>query len=231
MTAIEFLPPEPVGFPDPRHAPVEPDGLLAAGGDLTVEWLLEAYANGIFPWFDSDEQHILWWSPAERAVLRPGHMRVPRSLAKRIRNAGFRLTMDAAFDGVVAACSQPRASDGGTWITPHMRRAYSDLHAAGYAHSVEVWFNNQLCGGLYGVAVGSVFCGESMFSRVSDASKVALHALQNQLAAWRFELIDCQIMNPHLQSLGVERISREAFLRVLEAGADKPARLGVWRFD
>jgi leucyl/phenylalanyl-tRNA--protein transferase len=231
MTALPFLPPSPVGFPDPHTALQEPDGLLAAGGDLTVAWLLEAYANGVFPWFDSDDEFILWWSPAKRAVLHPGGMHVSRSLAKRIRNAGFTLSMDTAFDAVVGACGAQRRDGSGTWITPRMRAAYNALHAQGYAHSVEVWSDNDLCGGLYGVSLGAMFFGESMFSKQADASKVAFHALQAQLARWQFELIDCQIMNPHLHSLGVNEISREEFLHMLEQNAHKSTKRGMWCFD
>jgi len=231
MNALEFLPASPVGFPDPNTALKEPDGLLAAGGDLTVAWLLEAYAHGVFPWFDSDDEFILWWSPAQRAVLRPGSMHVTRSLAKRIRNAGFSVSMDIAFDAVVGACSAARRDGSGTWITPRMRASYNALHEAGYAHSVEVWSGNGLCGGLYGVSLGAMFFGESMFSMEPDASKVALHALQTQLLQWHFEMIDCQIINPHLRGLGVIEICRQDFLHLLEQNAHKPTRQGIWRFD
>jgi leucyl/phenylalanyl-tRNA--protein transferase len=231
MTAIPLLAPTPVAFPDPRNALDEPDGLVAAGGDLSVAWLLEAYSRGLFPWFDSDDEHILWWSPSTRAVMRPGTMRVPRSLAKRIRNAGFNLTMDEAFTTVVSNCRKPRGEETGTWITQRMQDAYASLHLEGYAHSVEVWQEGELCGGLYGVSLGRIFCGESMFAIAKDASKVAFHALQLQLAKWDFSLIDCQIMNPHLASLGVSDIPRSQFLTVLQDNAVWPTRRGLWRFD
>ncbi len=231
MTAIPLLPATPVAFPDPRYALSEPDGLVAAGGALTMPWLLEAYSRGLFPWFDSDDEHILWWSPSMRAVLEPGKMRVTRSLAKRIKNAGFDITMDEAFEDVVNCCAQPRAASQGTWITERMKKAYLLLYDNGYAHSVEVWNEGELCGGLYGVSIGSLFCGESMFSREKDASKIAFYALQKQLAAWDFSLLDCQIMNPHLASLGVEEIPREKFLHLLAINQGRPTRQGRWRFD
>ena len=231
MTAIPLLAPEPVAFPNPKYALKDPDGLVAAGGDLTVPWLLEAYSTGLFPWFDSDDEHILWWSPARRAVLRPGSMRVTRSLAKRIRNAGFVVTMDEAFAAVVSHCSKPRGDGAGTWITQRMQNAYLALHQAGYAHSVEVWQDEELCGGLYGVSIGRVFCGESMFTRDKDASKIGFHALQRQLAQWEFSLIDCQIMNPHLASLGVTEIPRDEFLVMLNSNTAWPTRRGKWCFD
>ncbi len=231
MTAIPLLPSSPVAFPNPLYALSEPDGLVAAGGDLTVEWLIEAYSTGLFPWFDSDDEHILWWSPAHRAVLKPGEMRVTRSLAKRIRNAGFSVTMDRCFAEVVEHCSKPRPDSLGTWITPRMKSAYVNLHRQGYAHSVEVWQADQLCGGLYGVSIGRVFCGESMFSAVKDASKIAFYHLQQQLKTWQFLLIDCQIMNPHLAKLGVKEMPRDEFLQLLAKNAQFASRVGCWRFD
>jgi len=218
-------------LPDPTTALQEPDGLLAAGGALTTPWLLSAYRRGIFPWFGNDDKYILWWCPSRRAVLEPGTMRITRSLAKRIRNAGFDLSMDRAFPAVIAGCSEPRGDVAGTWITPDMRGAYIDLHEQGHAHSVEVWYQGRLVGGLYGIAVGRVFCGESMFSRMADASKVAFHALQRQLADWSFRLIDCQIMNPHLASLGVYEISREDFLQELAEAVTAPELTRRWSFD
>ncbi|XOV81799.1 MAG: leucyl/phenylalanyl-tRNA--protein transferase [bacterium] len=231
MSAIPLLPASPVGFPDPRYALTEPDGLVAAGGGLSVQWLLCAYSQGIFPWFDSDDDHVLWWSPSQRAVLTPGHMRVTRSLSKRIRNGGFEVTFDEDFAAVVAGCSGARGAQHGTWITPKMTSAYIDLHHAGYAHSVEAWRQGKLVGGLYGVSLGKLFFGESMFAREKDASKVAFHMLQETLCRWAFELIDCQIMNPHLQSLGVHTMPRDEFLRYLADNAHASTRQGSWQRD
>ena len=231
MTRVPLLPSRPVGFPNPQRALEEPDGLLAAGGGLDPGWLIEAYACGIFPWFNSDDEHILWWSPSTRAVLLPGAMHTPRSLRKRIRNAGFRVVLDEAFLNVVRGCSGPRQGTDGTWITPRMMQAYHDLFQRGYAHSVEVYLDQSLVGGLYGVSLGGAFFGESMFSRVSDASKVALYWLQRQLQAWGFLLIDCQLMNPHLATLGVGEINRTQFLEILQTTNKLPTRQGRWRFD
>ena len=231
MSAIPLLPPSPVAFPDPRYALAEPDGLVAAGGGLSVQWLLCAYSQGIFPWFDSDEDHVLWWSPAARAVLKPGQMRITRSLSKRIRNSGFVVTFDQSFEAVMAGCSGPRGDQYGTWITPKMTAAYSNLHRAGFAHSVEVWQQDELVGGLYGVSLGKLFFGESMFAREKDASKVAFFVLQDTLAGWAFDLIDCQIMNPHLESLGVHSMPREEFLERLADNEHYPTRQGLWQRD
>lgn len=226
---IPLLPPSPVGFPHPEQALEEPDGLLAAGGALTSEWLIEAYARGIFPWFDRDDEHVLWWSPAQRAVLQPGYMRTPRSLLKRIRNAGFSVTVDRDFEAVIDGCSERPGGDTGTWITADMRAAYTRLHRDGLAHSFETWHGDELVGGLYGIALGRVFCGESMFSRVADASKVAFFAMQNVLVEWQFLTIDCQIMNPHLKSLGVSAIPRGEFLQLLQRNPLDETRIGNWQ--
>ena len=231
MTAVPLLPASPVAFPDPAYALSSPDGLLAAGGDLTPQWLLAAYAQGIFPWFDCDDDHVLWWCPSVRAVIEPGAMTVRRSLDKRIRNAGFGVTLDTDFEQVIDACSAPRANAEGTWITPRMREAYVELHEAGYAHSVEVKNGAELVGGLYGVSLGRMFFGESMFARKPDASKIGFFHLQRQLRDWNFTLIDCQIMNPHLASLGVHEISRQVFLELIAANADEPTQPGRWSFD
>lgn len=218
-----------MGFPAPEQA-IE-GGLLAAGGDLTPEWLLTAYANGIFPWFDSDEDHIFWWSPQVRAVISPGHMRVTRSLRQSLRKRAYRVTFDTTFEAVVEACAGPRRDSSGTWITANMRAAYQTLHQMGYAHCVEVWDAQTLVGGLYGVNLGDMFFGESMFAQATDASKIAFLALHVQLQRWRFGLIDCQIMNPHLHSLGVRDIERSAFLATLEGIEQRPTRVGRWRCD
>jgi leucyl/phenylalanyl-tRNA--protein transferase len=232
---ITILPPRPVWFPPPESALQDPDGLLAIGGALTGEWLLAAYAAGIFPWFNDDREPILWWSPDPRAVLAPDQFTISRSLAKRIRNGGFSATFDTAFDAVTSACAAPRAHrDGrqtGTWITPRMRIAYGRLHTEGYAHSVEIWHAGTLAGGLYGVSLGDLFFGESMFTRIRDASKIALYVLARQLARWDFRLIDCQVLNPHLQRLGVRALPRQQFLRYVRSNDRHPTRRGHWQLD
>ena len=217
------------GFPDPRDGPV--DGPLAVGGDLSPERLLAAYDHGIFPWFDDDRGPLLWWSPDPRAVLFPEHLKVSRSLARRLRRGNYSVTMDTAFEAVVSGCAGPRRTESGTWITPAMRAAYGGLHALGFAHSVEAWDDAGLAGGLYGVSLGRMFFGESMFSDRTDASKVALVALVRQIVGWDFELIDCQLPNAHLTSLGARAIPRDAFLDRLVHNRREPARRGVWRFE
>jgi leucyl/phenylalanyl-tRNA--protein transferase len=201
----------PSALPPPESAQVEPNGLLAAGGALTPEWLLHAYRRGIFPWF-SRGQPILWWSPDPRCVLRPEAFRTSRSLAKSIRNRGFSTRLDVDFAGVIDGCAAPRDGEPGTWITPAMRRAYLALHALGHAHSVETWAGDRLVGGLYGVRIGGMFYGESMFSAERDASKVAMARLVEECAGWGVRLIDCQLPTPHLFSLGAETVPRAAFL-------------------
>lgn len=202
-------------FPPVETALNEPNGLLAAGGDLSPAWLVAAYRRGIFPWF-SDDQPILWWSPDPRMVLFPGELRVRRSLAKRLRNAGFRVTADRAFPRVVEACAAPRHHQPGTWITAEMQEAYTHLHHLGFAHSIETWSGERLVGGLYGVALGPVFFGESMFSLVPDASKVALVDLCRAMQAGGGRLIDCQMHTAHLSSLGARDIARREFIGYLE---------------
>lgn len=228
---IPLLDPHKVGFPDPNTAQEEPDGLLAAGGALSVDWLLTAYAMGIFPWFNDDYDAILWWSPAQRAVLVPGQMKVSRSLAKRIRNGGMSVAVDQHFNAVIQACAGPRPKADGTWITPRMRSAYVDLFEAGFAHCVSVHQDNKLVGGLYGVSLGNLFFGESMFSHQPDASKIAFYFLQQQLQQWQFQLIDCQMMNPHLESLGVREMPRAEFLNILADNEITQTRIGPWRFE
>lgn len=212
---LPWLLPHPIQFPPVEQALRDPDGLLAAGGDLTPGWLLAAYRRGIFPWY-GDDQPILWWSPDPRMVLFPEEIRVRRSLAKRLRNAGFEVTANRAFDAVVAACAAPRLHQPDTWITPEMHTAYGRLHALGAAHSVEVWRDGELVGGLYGIALGPVFFGESMFSRESDASKVALVHLARAMSAGGGRLIDCQMHTDHLASLGARDIARAEFIGYLE---------------
>jgi len=201
-------------FPEVERALAEPNGLLAAGADLSLPRLLDAYRNGIFPWFSHD-QPILWWSPDPRMVLFPAELKVSRSLARTLRNARFEVRADTAFDAVIEGCRQPRRGESGTWITEEMAEAYGTLHRAGFAHSVETWLDGKLVGGLYGVALGRAFFGESMFARVSDASKVALVALARQLQHWGFGVIDCQMNTAHLASLGAREIPRSEFTRRL----------------
>ena len=207
----------PDAFPDPGFALDEPNGLLAAGGDLGPERLLCAYRRGIFPWF-SEGQPILWWSPDPRAVLWPEAMHVSRSLRRTQRRARFSVSTDTAFDRVVRECAAPRPGRDDTWITPEMAAAYGRLHRAGHAHSIECWRGGDLAGGLYGVAIGRVFFGESMFSRAADASKIALA----HLCTLGFELIDCQIPNAHLARLGVVEMSRRRFLARLDELCEAP---------
>jgi leucyl/phenylalanyl-tRNA--protein transferase len=217
-------------FPPVETALTEPNGLLAIGGDLSLPRLLDAYRHGIFPWFNRGEP-VLWWSPDPRMVLVPGEVRVSRSLAKRLRNAGFELRVDTAFTEVMRACAAPRADGAGTWISPAMIAAYTRLFDAGYAHSVETWRDGRLVGGLYGVAVGRMFYGESMFSREPDASKVALVRLARQLEQWGFGLIDCQMETAHLASLGARTLPRAAFTARLAELVNLPHLPGPWIFE
>ncbi len=209
-------------FPDVELALTEPDGLLAVGGDLSIERLLEAYQQGIFPWY-SEGQPILWWSPDPRMVLKPEEIKISRSLAKKIRQQHFAITFDQQFQDVMIECSKPRLEKGQrqdeTWILNEMIEAYVKLHKAGYAHSVECWQDDELVGGLYGIAIGKVFFGESMFSRASDASKVAFVCLAQQLQQLNFKLIDCQVYTSHLESLGATMIPRKQFVALLKQHA------------
>ena len=214
-------------FPPIDAALAEPNGLLAVSGCLSVERLRNAYRQGIFPWFNAGEP-ILWWSPDPRWVMRPGEVKCSRSLGKRLKRGEFRFSFDEAFDQVVRACSEPRASDGGTWITPEMQEAYRQLHRTGVAHSFESWQGDQLVGGLYGVAIGQVFFGESMFHRVSDASKAAFVIGCHALAAWGYRLIDCQVHTSHLESLGAREISRVEFGESLKRLCDLSVSERAW---
>lgn len=236
MTAPYRLNPQPgdTTFPAPSLALTEPNGLLAVGGDLSAQRLLSGYRVGIFPWYSSGEP-ILWWSPAPRAVLRPEALHISRSLQKRIRQGHYTTTIDHSFSEVIECCSQPRlgrAGGGGTWIVPAMRQAYVKLHRLGFAHSAECWMDGKLVGGLYGVALGQIFFGESMFSLHADASKVAFVHLVQQLQRKGFMLIDCQITSAHLTSLGATEISRPQFQQMLDQYAD-PMDLyrGSWAAD
>jgi leucyl/phenylalanyl-tRNA---protein transferase len=233
MTKIPcWLPPDDdsTPFPDVEQALIEPNGLLAVGGSLSVTRLLDAYRHGIFPWYSAD-QPLLWWSPDPRTVLFPTRFKLSRSLRKTLQKCTHEVTLDTAFDAVVAACAAPRDSASGTWITSAMAQAYCTLHAAGYAHSVEVWRDGKLAGGLYGVALGRVFFGESMFSAMRDGSKIALAHLAGQLRAWDFAVIDCQLHTAHLQSLGAEEIPRRHFTALLRESCALPGRPGPWRFE
>lgn len=209
-----------------------PEGLLAIGGDLRCARLLAAYRQGIFPWY-SEGQPILWWSPDPRATLFPHKLKVSRSLKKTLRKNRFRITLDVCFPEVIRACAAPREQqpEPGTWILPEMVDAYSRLHELGYAHSIEAWLGNELAGGLYGVALGGAFFGESMFSRVTDASKVAFVYLVHQLQEWEFQLIDCQVSSPHLTSLGAEDIRREHFMKILGEALRREDKKGPWHFN
>jgi len=214
-------------FPNVAQAEREPDGLLAIGGDLSVTRLINAYRRGIFPWF-SDGDPILWWSPDPRTALFPEQLRISRSLRKTLRRGLFHTTTDRDFDAVIHACAQPRSAGGGTWLVPEMIAAYRRLHHEGFAHSVEVWHDSTLAGGLYGVAIGRVFFGESMFTRISDASKVALVHLCRLLSERGFRLIDCQVLTGHLIRMGAEQIPREDFVRMLDRWCQVPDWHGRW---
>jgi len=214
-------------FPPPETALREPNGLLCAGADLSRERLLSAYRRGIFPWYSGDEP-ILWWSPDPRMVLFCDDLKIPRSLAKSLRNKGFETRVDSAFSRVIEACAQPRKGEPGTWLSREMRAAYVALHHAGHAHSFETWQEGRLVGGLYGVAIGRAFFGESMFSRVTDASKVALVRLVETLRARGFPMIDCQQRTPLLGSLGAREIARSRFLRHLAALVNYPEHPEKW---
>ena len=207
-------------FPDPSGALTEPDGLLAVGGNLQPQTLLSAYRSGIFPWYQ-DEDPFLWWSPATRCVLPPSDLHCSKSLRKTLRRNDYQVTLNSAFNDVIQACSEPRDDDGGTWITEQMITAYTILHDQGQAYSLEVWQDGELIGGLYGVAVGSIFCGESMFSRRASASKIAMAHLCRWGLEAGLQLIDCQLVNPHLVSLGALSMDRSIFIQQLTRGRDK----------
>lgn len=217
-------------FPPPSRAMRDPNGLLAIGGDLSVERLLRAYSSGIFPWYNPNEP-ILWWCPDPRAVLDPAEFHVSHSLEKRIRKPDYAVTLDRAFADVLDGCTASRRGSNGTWLGTDMKRAYLELREAGHAHSAEVWRNGRLVGGLYGVALGRAFFGESMFSTETDSSKLALYWLCQQLKAWSFEMIDCQIASQHLRTLGAAEISRDRFLSRLRSAQQAPSRTGLWRYE
>lgn len=226
---IPFLSPYST-FPPVRQALQEPNGLLAAGGDLSTQRLLSAYRKGIFPWF-SEGEPILWWSPDPRMVIFPTDIRISRSLHKIMKQNRYTIRTDTAFSSVMHACAAPRHGQSGTWIHPEMIAAYENLHQQGWCHSVETWLDDKLVGGLYGVSLGRAFFGESMFSRVSDASKIALVYLARQLQQWDFGLIDCQMKTHHLASMGAIEIPRQEFSNLLAALIEFPTRQGKWYFD
>ena len=224
---IPILSPDPESpFPPTDKALDSPNGLLAAGGDLSPTRLIRAYRDGIFPWY-SDNQPILWWSPAPRCVIYPQQIHIARRLKRRFNQGLFTLTADQAFEQVIGHCAAPRQTDNETWITAEMQAAYLRLFKLGVAHSVEAWVDGELAGGVYGLALGAVFFGESMFSKVTDASKIALVALCQQLHRWRFTLMDCQIVNPHLTSMGAQDIPRSLFQSHLKGAA----LAGCWGSD
>jgi leucyl/phenylalanyl-tRNA--protein transferase len=217
-------------FPPVDAALTEPNGLLAAGGDLTPARLLDAYRLGIFPW-SSDDEPMLWWSPDPRMVLFVDELRVSRSLRRRIRSGAFRVTADTAFHGVIRGCADRRRDGEGTWITEEIAAAYRELFRRGHAHSIETWSGDALVGGLYGVSIGRMFYGESMFAHASDASKVAFALAVRQLARWGFRIIDCQMSTAHLASLGAREIPRREFVDMLQALTAQPEVPAPWRLD
>jgi leucyl/phenylalanyl-tRNA--protein transferase len=229
MARLPWLNAATLEFPSVDKALRDPDGLLAVGGDLRPERLLTAYERGIFPWFQ--EEPILWWSPSTRMVLLPEHLHVSHSMRKLLRQGRLRVTLDHAFDQVIAQCALQREDYPGTWITPAMQTAYCQLHALGHAHSVEVWEQQTLVGGLYGIAMGQLFFGESMFSLRSNASKTALICLTRQLQHWDFQLIDCQVPSAHLRSLGATEMSRTQFQQYLERFCRATGHTGQWTME
>ena len=231
MIALPKLDGDELWFPPVEQALNEPSGLLAFGGDLRPERLLLAYQNGIFPWYQ-DDQPILWWSPDPRGVIFPDQIHISRSMRKVLANDRFAVRMDTAFIDVMRGCAELTPQRNGTWITPAMQRAYHELHLLGHAHSIEIWDGDQLVGGLYGVAYGAVFFGESMFSRVPNASKVALIRLCQQLRQWGFAVIDCQLGSDHLETMGAQVIPRSEFIDLLKqySKLKLPVNGSIWQF-
>ena len=211
-------------FPPLEKAQTEPNGLLAIGGDLSEKRLLHAYRHGIFPWYSIGEP-ILWWSPNPRMVMFPSEFHASKSLKKAIRKQNFFFSVDNAFLDVIKACAEPRSDSTETWITREMIIAYNNLHRAGHAHSIEIWSEKKLVGGLYGIAIGAVFYGESMFSRMDNASKAAYRVLCKLLSAYGFDIIDCQVDSEHLESLGAREIPRNEFATIISESTDKNAQL------
>lgn len=227
MNTLSYLNNEQQPFPPTEQALTDPNGLLAVGGDLRPQRLLSAYYNGIFPWFNDDDP-ILWWSPDPRAIIPVGQLNISRSLRKYVRKQNWHYTINHAFTDVIQACAMPRKTQEGTWITQDIQNAYIALHHKRHAHSVEVWHKNKLIGGLYGIAIGQVFCGESMFHLETNASKAAMMCLQQHLLSSQFSLIDAQIVNPHLTSLGAKAISRSQFISQLVQLRDKHVSEHCW---
>jgi leucyl/phenylalanyl-tRNA--protein transferase len=227
LMVIQLDPETPLPSPSTANA----NGVVAIGNDLRAERLYEAYRTGIFPW-PMSSRSVPWMSPDPRMVLHPGEIRVPRSLRKSLRNKGFSVTADVLFDSVIGHCARAHgAAWGGTWITPAMTEAYIEAHNAGFAHSIEVWQDNYLVGGLYGISIGAMFCGESMFCHVSDASKVAFVTLYRQAMRWGFQFIDCQVHNDHTASLGAREIPRDDYLAMLGRAVNMPGVPGPWQLD
>ena len=217
-------------FPPLETALATPNGLLAAGGELSPDRLIEAYRSGIFPWFNEGEP-ILWWSPDPRMVILPSELRVSRSLNKILKKRDYEIRVDHAFSRVMQACAAPRKGQSGTWINPEMISAYTMLHEIGLAHSVETWMDDELVGGLYGVSQGGMFFGESMFSHRPNASKIAFVQMMRQLQRWGFGMVDCQMKTAHLASFGAREIPRIEFSQRLAELIGHPDRGGEWHFD
>ncbi|MBM37776.1 MAG: leucyl/phenylalanyl-tRNA--protein transferase [Woeseia sp.] len=214
-------------FPPASAALSEPDGLLAVGGDLSVDRLIHAYKNGIFPWFD-ENQPVMWWSPSTRCVLLPNNFHTARSLKRKFKNSNIIIKVNSAFSAVIRECAKPRRSMQGTWITEEMIKAYELLHFQGWAHSIEIWKSNDLVGGLYGVAIGRIFFGESMFSHSSNASKISLLFIANHLNSGALELLDCQIVSAHLLKLGATQMPRSEFIKNLNDQCDSMMKFKDW---
>lgn len=230
MSALPWLSDTDLDFPPVSKALRDPDGLLALGGDLRSERLIKAYENGIFPWYQ-DDQPILWWSPSLRMALRPEDLNISRSMRKVLRRGEYQVTFDQAFEQVIEQCAVTRETYPGTWITEPMQAAYCELHRRGIAHSVEVWHEGVLVGGLYGIAMGQLFFGESMFSLRDNASKVGFIWLVKQLQVWHYQLIDCQVPSEHLRSLGAIDMPRAKFLEILTRARILPGREGLWELE
>lgn len=217
-------------FPPLEDALVEPNGLLAAGGDLSPERMIQAYRSGIFPWFNENEP-ILWWSPDPRMVLFPTELKVSRSLNKILKKGDYEIRVDSAFSDVIHSCAAPRKGQAGTWIHPDMISAYTTLHEMGLAHSVETWIDGKLKGGLYGISQGKVFFGESMFSQIDNASKISFVHLVKQLQKWNYSMIDCQMKTTHLASFGAREIPRKEFSSILKKSIKHQPQVQKWSFD